>query len=112
MGSIYQHRIPHDYPLFCCSNLHPSSTQSLDIDGGSEGLLAMAGILCNSEIFTIAWNIRHDPKFDVGVIEMGKTRPEVKDRRWGAMKDVESNKWVMRSVQGTDMGAAEHLLGR
>ncbi|KAF4462137.1 hypothetical protein FALBO_11058 [Fusarium albosuccineum] len=77
-----------------------------------EGLLSMAGILCNSELFTIAWNIRHDPKFDGGVIEMGKTRPEVKDRRWGAMKDVESNNWVVRSVQGTDMAAAEHLLGR
>lgn len=74
-----------------------------------EGQLSMAGILCNSELFTIAWNIRHDPAFDGGVIEMGKTRPEVKDRRWGAMKDVESNNWVVRSVQGADMGAAEHL---
>ena len=63
-----------------------------------EGLLSMAGILCNSELFTIAWNIRHDPAFDGSVLEMGTTRPEVMDKNWGATKDVESRNWVVRSV--------------
>ncbi|KAH7184549.1 uncharacterized protein B0J16DRAFT_340170 [Fusarium flagelliforme] len=77
-----------------------------------EGLLSMAGILCNSELFTIAWNIRHDHAFDGSVLEMGRKRPEVMERKWGATQDVESDNWVVRSVQGADMGVAESLLSR
>ncbi|CAG2011472.1 unnamed protein product [Fusarium graminearum] len=77
-----------------------------------EGLLSMAGILCNSELFTIAWNILHDSTFDGSVLELGRKRPEVMDRNWGARKDAESDNWVVRSVQGADMGTTECLLRR
>lgn len=77
-----------------------------------EGLLSMAGILCNSELFTIAWNILHDSTFDGSVLELGRKRPEVMDRNWGARKDAESDNWVVRLVQGADMGTTECLLRR
>jgi len=63
-----------------------------------QGLLSIAGILDKSELLSVVSNIHQEPGFDGKVRKRGKARPEVKDRKWTAIKDSESDNWVIRSI--------------
>ncbi|KAH6982391.1 hypothetical protein EDB80DRAFT_736546 [Ilyonectria destructans] len=58
----------------------------------------MAAILDDSELLGVASNIRQEPGFDGEVRKKGKALPEVKDRKWTAMRDLECGQWVIGSM--------------
>lgn len=74
-----------------------------------QGLLSTAGILDQSQLLFIASNIRHEIGSPEGTRERGKGRLEVKDRKWGAVKDAQGN-WVIRCIEDMETGPTEHLL--
>lgn len=76
-----------------------------------QGLLSMAGILDQSQLLYIAANLRHETGPEEGTRARGKGRPEVKDRKWGAVKDAQGRNWVIQCVQDMETGQTEHLLG-
>ena len=75
-----------------------------------EGLLSMAGILESSQLLSIASNIRQETDIQGGTREKGKSRPEVKDKKWTAEHDPTYNHWIIKSIDKPERGPAEHLL--
>ncbi|KPM36208.1 hypothetical protein AK830_g10349 [Neonectria ditissima] len=77
-----------------------------------KGLLSMAAILDKSELSRIVSDVRKEADFDGGIRERGKARPEVRDRKWIAVKASDSSSWVVKSVRSAEMGATERATER